>query len=130
MSVKPVVIKRVLAGLMILAIGTILGVFVISPPQGETATVAVAENRATNASVERYNAMAEFYTRDQRSIDANAARYNAMAAFFGVDNRSIEASAARYNAMAAFYAARGESWQRSIDASTARYDAMVEYYGR
>jgi type II secretory pathway component PulM len=89
--------KRVLVAVGILAVGWILGSFVVTPPSAETqSAAAITENEDSL----------------QRGIDASAARYTAMAASYAVENddlqRGIDASAARYTAMAASYTAKEE----------------------
>ena len=106
--------KRFLVAVGILAVGLIVGSFVVTPPPAETQSAAVVTDSL------------------QRGIEASTARYTAMAKSYATENdglqQGIEASAARYTAMAASYAAKNDGLQRSIDASAARYTAMAKYY--
>jgi len=109
--------KRFSVAVGILAVGLILGSFVVTVPPAETQSAAVVTENEDSL---------------QRGIDASAARYTAMAASYAAENdglqRGIDASAARYTAMAASYAAENEGLQRGIDASAARYTAMAASY--
>ena len=92
--------KRFLVAVGILAVGWILGSFVVTVPAAETQlAAAVTENEDSL----------------QRGIDASAARYTAMAATYAAENdglqRGIDASAARYTAMAKYYAAKNAGIQ-------------------
>jgi hypothetical protein len=131
--------KRSLVAVGILAVGLIVGSFVVTPPPAETQSAAVVTDslqRGMDASAARYTAMAASYAAEndglQRGMDASAARYTAMAASYAAKNdglqRGIDASAARYTAMAASYAAENDSLQRGMDASAARYTAMAASY--
>ncbi len=93
--------KRFLIAVGILAVGLILGSFVVTVPAAETQSAAVVTENEDSI---------------QRGIDASAARYSAMAEYYAAENdglqRGIDASAARYTAMAAYYAAENDGIQQ------------------
>jgi hypothetical protein len=144
MSAKSSSVQRWIKGfvvvVIVLAVGSMVGVLAITPRPAEieSAAVVVAEEASMRRSIDayaaRYTGLAEHYATashsSPRGMDAYAARYTGMAARYsapeGALQRGMNAYAARCTGMAERYAAlRGHSSQRGMNAYAARYSGMA-----
>ena len=132
MSANSPVVKRFLVTMTILAVGLIVGIFVITPPPVESqSAVAVIEKedsmqRGIDASAARWNALGAHYAPDYEAIAAvNSARWNALGAYFGADSKARVADAARWNALGAHYA---PDYEAIAAVNSARWNALGESY--
>jgi hypothetical protein len=135
-------IKRFVVVVIVLAVGSMVGVLAITPRPAEieSAAVVVAEEASMRRSIDayaaRYTGLAEHYTTashsSPRGMDAYAARYTGMAAQYSPPEdtlqRSRDAYAARLTGLAEDHAAKSHSSQRGMNAYAARYTGLAEQY--
>ena len=109
-------IKRVVAAVAILGVGSLVGILALNPRPAEIeSAVVVAADEATV----------------RRSLDAYAARYAGIAQHYAARGEALEHSrdayAARYTGLAEHYAGLGEALRRGRDAYAARYAGMAAF---
>lgn len=135
-------IKRLVVVVIVLAVGSLVGVLTATPRPAEIepAPVVAAEEadlrRSIDAYAARYTGMAERYAGtlhvSGRATDAYAARCAGLARFHDASTeagqRSLKAYAARCTGMAERYAGKIYSSQRAISAYAARCAGLAEHY--
>lgn len=135
-------IKRFAVVVIVLAVGSMVGVLTVTPRPAEieSAPVVAAEEasfrRSLDAYAARYTGLAEHYINKnssrERSINAYAARYTGMAVRYSTSESALQrgrdAYAARYTGLSRHHTDRTRSSQRSMNAYAARCTGIAEHY--
>lgn len=133
-------VKRVVIAVIILAVGSMVGVLALSPRPAQIESAVVADEAAVRRSIGAYAArltgLADHYsaatTGRQRGVAAYGARYAGMAEHFlgksGMSPRAIAAYSARCAGAVGSDTGTSLVSQRAIDAYAARCAGIAEHY--
>lgn len=134
-------IRRVVTAIIVVVVGSMVGVLVTHPrslesePSAAVAAGDPAAKRSAEAYAARTSGLAGHYLKAERATAAYGARYRGMAEHYAMEvsgvQRVIRAYAARETGIAQHYLGATSASQRGMEAYAARYEELArQYLGR